>query len=74
MLTKVIPFEKSFASHLKSAFWSDKNINGPDEFTLGSNYLAYFNCACGKEFTCRICDIARDMSGCPLLWKKQIMS
>lgn len=65
MSKKVIPFEKSFASHPKSAFWSDKNIKTPAEITLGSGLKAIFICSCGKEFSCQCSDVSRGLSWCP---------
>jgi very-short-patch-repair endonuclease len=41
----IIPFEKSFASHEKSKYWSDKNGNiNPINVTLKSNKKYWFNC------------------------------
>ena len=46
-----IPFEKSFASHEKSKFWSDKNEVKPFQISKGSDKKYYFNCdKCNHEF------------------------
>jgi len=37
-------FEKSFASHEKSCFWSNKNILNPNQVFKGSPKKYYFNC------------------------------
>jgi very-short-patch-repair endonuclease len=37
-------YNKSFASHEKSAFWSDKNILKPIQVIKGSEKKFYFNC------------------------------
>jgi very-short-patch-repair endonuclease len=47
----IIPFEKSFASHEKSKYWSDKNKLKPYEITKGSSKKFYLNCdKCNHEF------------------------
>ena len=45
-----ICFEKSFASHEKSKYWSDKNELTPRQVSKGSCKKAWFNCICGHEF------------------------
>ena len=50
-------FEKSFASHEKSKYWSDKNKLKPREIFLNSNTKYIFNCSCGHEFEQTISDI-----------------
>lgn len=50
---KNIPFEKSFASHAKAQYWSDKNELKPEYITLKSINKFIFNCNnkdCGHEF------------------------
>ena len=42
-------FKKSFASHEKSIFWSDKNEKQPIEVLRGSGKTYLFNCECGHE-------------------------
>ena len=39
-----IPFEKSFASHEKSKFWSEQNEFKPNEITKGCDKKCYFDC------------------------------
>ena len=43
-------FEKSFASHEKAKYWSDKNKLKPQEVFLNSNTKYMFNCFCGHDF------------------------
>ena len=43
-------FEKSFASHEKSKYWSYKNELKPINVFLNSNLKYWFNCDCGHEF------------------------
>jgi very-short-patch-repair endonuclease len=50
-------FEKSFASHKKSQYWSDKNELKPREVMLGTHDKYLFNCICGHEFSKQITDI-----------------
>ena len=50
MANKIIPYEKSFASHEKAQFWSDKNELNPNEVALNSNKKFWFNCNCGHTF------------------------
>lgn len=45
----IICFERSFASHEKAAFWSDKNKKSPREVLRGTHSKYYFNCPCGHE-------------------------
>ena len=52
MSNKIIPYERSFASHnLKNAVWSKKNKLLPKEVLKGSNKIYYFDCTkCGHEY------------------------
>ncbi len=43
-MSEVISFEKSFASHKKSKYWSDKNELKPREVFKNSNEKYWFNC------------------------------
>jgi hypothetical protein len=44
-------FEKSFASHEKSKYWSDKNgIVKPRQVFKSVNTKYWFDCDCGHEF------------------------
>jgi len=50
---KILPFEKSFASHPKSAFWSDKNTLKPTQVNKGSHHKFWFDCnKCLHSFEC----------------------
>lgn len=48
-MSKEIQFEKSFASHEKAKYWSDKNVLKPNEVMKGSHKKYLFNCDCGHE-------------------------
>lgn len=52
-----ICFEKSFASHEKSKYWSDKNQLKPRQVFKASNKEYLFDCKCGHEFETVICDV-----------------
>jgi very-short-patch-repair endonuclease len=48
---QIIPFEKSFASHEKSKYWSKKNTLQPNELYLNNNNKFLFDCnVCHHEF------------------------
>ena len=58
-------FEKSFASHEKSKFWSNNNENSPEYvFKLGDSKIK-FNCECGHSFTSVVKNITRYDCWCP---------
>ena len=53
-----IPFEKSFASHEKAKYWSNKNKLKPNEVSKSSNKKYIFNCnLCNHEFESSLNDI-----------------
>lgn len=56
----IIPFEKSFASHEKAKYWSDKNEVKPIEITKETPKKFLFNCnVCNHEFLKQINLITR---------------
>ena len=48
-MSKEIPFEKSFASHEKSKYWSNKNELKPNQVFKSSGKKYWFDCECGHE-------------------------
>ena len=51
-------FEKSFASHPKAEFWSDRNEKKPEEMFKNSNKKFWFNCGdCKHSFDTRLGDV-----------------
>ncbi len=54
-----ICFEKSFASHPKSIFWSTKNPSTPRQIFKNSNINYVFDCECGHEITPILSDVSR---------------
>ena len=59
-------FNKSFASHEKSKYWSDKNgdVKPRQVFKQGNN-SCYFICDCGHEFDSRLNSITYQNTWCP---------
>ena len=55
-----IPFEKSFASHPKSEFWSNKNGKiKPREIRICSGKKYWFDCkTCNHNFECALNNIS----------------
>jgi len=55
-----IPFEKSFASHEKAKYWSDKNKLKPNEVFKSSHKKYWFNChTCIHEFESQLNNVAK---------------
>ena len=58
-----ICFSRSFTSHEKSKFWSDKNDKEPREVLCGSGNKYWFNCdKCSHIFIKKICDITKQQN------------
>ena len=72
MTNKIIPYEKSFASHEKAQYWSDKNVLKPNEVALNSNKKFWFNCNCGHNFDKILSDIAGRNGWCPYCSNKKL--
>jgi len=61
-----IPFEKSFASHNKSIYWSDKNTVTSNEICLNSGRKIIFKCdECNHTFNMKPIDISIRNRWCP---------
>jgi very-short-patch-repair endonuclease len=66
MSDKTIPFEKSFASHEKAIYWSNRNELKPENIYKCTNKLYWFNCIkCNHEFETRINGITTKNKWCP---------
>lgn len=67
-------YEKSFASHEKSQYWSDKNDTRPNEVYLQSNKEYLFDCnECHHEFKVRLYSISgNNRSWCPFCVNKKL--
>jgi formylmethanofuran dehydrogenase subunit E len=64
-MSKEISFEKSFASHEKSKYWSDKNELKPYNVKINSRIKYLFNCdKCNHEFLRPLNKIYNDKEHC----------
>jgi very-short-patch-repair endonuclease len=60
-MNNIIPFEKSFASHPKSQFLSDKNNINPKFIFKSSGKKYYFNCEkCNHVFNASIANVVKN--------------
>lgn len=58
--------DKSFASHSKAKYWSDKNKKKPRDVALNSNNKYIFNCKkCKHEFNITLNNLNHRRGGCP---------
>lgn len=58
-------FNRSFASHSKSKYWSDKNDESPRSLFKNSNKKYYFDCyGCGHELYIKLSGITQHDSWC----------
>jgi very-short-patch-repair endonuclease len=57
-------FDKSFASHEKSKYWSDKNLKKPRDVFISAFDSYLFNCYCGHEITKHLYTIANKNGWC----------
>ena len=70
---KIVPFERSFASHEKSKYWSNKNIGKPEEIFSSSNKKYIFNCNnCGHDFDASLTNVSNNNSWCPYCSGKKL--
>jgi very-short-patch-repair endonuclease len=64
-------FNKSFASHDKSIYWSDKNKLKPRQICKGSDEKIIFNCnICNNEYISRLAHIGINNRWCPCTFNK----
>ena len=69
---KLIPFNRSFASHPKHIYWNNKNKKSPYEVTINSSDKYLFNCdKCNHTFLKRIGHIIEG-SWCPFCSNKTL--
>jgi very-short-patch-repair endonuclease len=59
-----IPFERSFASHEKSKYWSSRNTEKPENVFKNSHKRFWFECDCGHTFDAQL-DSINNGSWCP---------
>jgi very-short-patch-repair endonuclease len=68
----MLTFEKSFASHPKSQFWSDRNTSNPTEVSKYSHHKFWFLCGmCNHEFENRL-DNVNSGYWCPFCANKSL--
>jgi hypothetical protein len=61
-----VEFSKSFASHPKAKFWSDRNEKRPDEVNKNTKNKYWFNCdVCNHELYKSLDNITSNNSWCP---------
>ena len=59
-------FEKSFASHDKSKYWSEKNSDVKPRQVFKKTQIKYwFHCECGHQFECALSNITALNRWCP---------
>jgi very-short-patch-repair endonuclease len=66
-------FEKSFASHDKSKYWSDKNGHVKPRQIFKSSHTKYlFDCVCGHQFEAALANITALNRWCPYCGNKNL--
>lgn len=73
-MSKDIPYERSFASHPKSIFWSEKNGDvKPENVSKSSNVKFWFNCEkCNHTFDCTLNHITNSNRWCSYCANKKL--
>jgi hypothetical protein len=64
-MSQEIPFDKSFASHEKSKYWSNKNELKPNQVFKSSGKKYIFKCSNNHEFPCPLNNITGRNRWCP---------
>jgi very-short-patch-repair endonuclease len=54
----------TFDTHPKSKFWSNRNIQKPNEVALNSHKKFWFDCECGHPFDCSLLNINKGNNWC----------
>jgi very-short-patch-repair endonuclease len=72
--SKTIPFEKSFATHPKSIFWSNKNEGMPWDYALNSHKKCWFDCECGHCFESKPLNVNQSNNWCPYCYNRKLCS
>ena len=65
-------FNKSFASHYRVKWWSERNIVNPRNVTISSGEKYEFNCDCGHYFESSLSHINTMKSWCPYCANKKL--
>ena len=61
----MVKFNKSFASHNKSIYWSKDNKLNPKDVYKGSTKKYKFDCNCGHSFVTSLNSITSQNTWCP---------
>jgi len=65
--------QKSFTSHPKSEFWSNKNKGNPEDYALNSHKKCWFNCdKCNHEFESKLLNINQNNNWCPYCYNRKL--
>lgn len=62
----------TFDSHPKSKFWSNRNIQKPNEVALNSHKKFWFDCDCGHEFDSSLLNINQANNWCPYCYNRKL--
>jgi very-short-patch-repair endonuclease len=62
----------TFDSHPKSKFWSNRNIQKPNEVALNSHKKFWFDCDCGHEFESSLLNINKGNNWCPYCYNRKL--
>ena len=66
-----LEFNRSFASHEKAQYWSDRNEDKPRDCFISSNKKRWFDCdKCSHEFEMRLSDVTNGGNWCPFCVNK----
>jgi hypothetical protein len=57
-------YEKSFAYHPRSQFWSKINKGTPSDYALNSHKICWFDCECGHTFSSTLLNINKGNNWC----------
>jgi hypothetical protein len=70
-MSRVIPFEKSFASSDKAQFWSSRNVLKPEQVYKSTKSKYLFDCKCRHCFDCSL-DNVKSGKWCPYCVNKKL--
>ena len=62
----------TFDSHPKSKFWSNRNIQKPNEVALNSHKKIWFDCECGHQFESSLLNINQSNNWCPYCYNRKL--
>ncbi len=66
MSDKIIPFERSFTSHSKAIYWSNKNTLKPEQVYMKTDKIYWFYCdLCNHEYEKKLLNFVIRNENCP---------